>query len=184
MISPDAERIIRDAAVAQRAFTQLIAAAAENPRFRLELIDQRVMIDQELRGESRQAPPAPNIMEPIGTAVDRELERMRPEAITRVIAWRASRRLGGCGYVQLSLSYAAEMRRRLRRFIKDSSLTIAEFAEISGQDETTVHDHLGAGKIPRTRAAWYRAILSIAVNNKTVVITLRRKPRGERSRRV
>lgn len=182
-IPAEAERIILDAATAQRAYAVLIRNAAENPRLRLAMIDARVMADQEARGESRVPPPPPNIMEPIAVAVDRELERMRPDAEWRVVQWRAMRRLGGCGYVQLSLSYRAEMRRKLRRFIKDSGLTIAEFAELSGQDETTLHDHLGSGKIPKTRAAWYRRIVSLEVKKGAVIMTIRRTPRGPQSRR-
>lgn len=182
-IPVQAMQVVRNAAIAQRAYMQLVSAAAENPRFRLALIDARVMVDQELRGEPRRPPPPPNILEPIETAVDRELEQLRPDVEYRVARWRAVRRLAGCGYVQLSLSYAAEMRRRLRRFIRDADLTIAEFAEIVGLDETTLHDHLGDGKILRTRASWYRRLMSIAVNKNTVVITLRRSTRGPNSQR-
>lgn len=182
-VPPDAERIIRAAATAARAYHELIQGAAENPRFRLALIDARVMVDQELRGETPFPPPAPNIMEPIGLAVDRELEAMRPDVEFRVASWRAVRRLAGCGYVQLALSTAAEMRRRLRRFIKESELTIAEFAELVGIDETTIHDHLGGGKIPRSREIWYKRLMSIAVRRETITITLRRHARGSKSRR-
>ena len=183
MISPDAERIIRDAAIAQRAYSMLIARAAENPRFRLELIDARVMADQEARGEPRQPPPPPDMMEPIAVAVDRELEAMRPDVEFRVATWRATRRLAGCGYVQLSLSWVANMRRAVRRLFRETELTMAEFAEILGIDETTVADHLGDGKIPKSRQRWYQHVLHIAVNRETVVITMRRGTRGAKSKR-
>lgn len=175
MIPTDAEQIIRAAATSSRAFWQLVTSAAENPPFRLQLLDARVTIDAELRGETVTLPP-PNILEPIATAVDRELEAMRPAMTIRVAQARAFRRLSGCGYVQLSLSDRAHMRRELRRLIKDSGLTAIEFARAIGITNRALSDHLNGKKIPASRRTWYRSIETILVRRRTITIVLKRTP--------
>ncbi len=181
MIDPHLEHIIRTAATSQRAFWDLVRSAAENPPFRLQLIDRRVTIDAELQGRRVSLPP-PNVFEPIAIAVDRELEALRPAMTIQVAQARALRRLSGCGYVQLSLSTRAHMRRQLKRLITDSGLTVQQFAQAIGVDQSTLYDHLAGTKIPAARRAWYRAIAKIIVRRDTVTLVVRRPPAGPREK--
>lgn len=175
MISPEAERIIRSAATAQRAYLVLVNQASENPRWKLELFDRRIAIDAELRGEFPPRPsPAIDMSLSLEADVNRRLEWLRAEVTLEVAQRRAVKRLAGCGYSQLALSYRAEMRRLLKKLLEDSSLSPGEFAAAIGVAQRTVERWLDGAKIPHERAVWLRRVERIHVDRQgRVTITTR-----------
>jgi len=181
VLTPNDERIVRRAAKAQRAYFKLFDERRDDARYRLALIDRRIAIDAELRGESHSIIP---IGEPVDTwiplhvAVKREIARRYKLIETEVAMERERRRLAvDCGYTQLRLSFSARVRRRLREVIWTSGLSIREVAEALGVACSTLERHLAGERPSAARCAWYDRVVSIGVEQETFIsILVRRGP--------
>lgn len=168
MIAPTTEQVIRAAALATRDYWRLIESAADNPRYKLELFDRRIQIDAELRGERRpHLTPAIDLNLSVHQDTDRRLEAMRPRIEIEIILERARKRIGyGCGPAQLALSYIAQVRRQLRKLLKDTGLEARELAAAIGVTPTTVQRWLHGGTIPHERQMWLRALEEIRIDSR------------------
>ncbi len=174
MLASHAEHIIRRAAAAERAYWQLVAGASDDPRYKLALIDRRIAVDRELRGEPKpQLAPLNFAAAPLELLVDRELEEIRPAVTARISFRRAAQRLARrCGPVQLELSYMARTRQKLRQLLEGSRLNIREFADAIGVDDSTIERHLNGERPNRLRAQWYNRIREVYVDAQGVHLVM------------
>jgi hypothetical protein len=188
VLTPSEERIVRRAARAERAYWKLFKARADDARHRMALIDRRISIDRELRGELAHQPPVEPVdtWVPLRVAVRREIARRYAGIESDVALERERRRLAvDCGYTQLSLSFTARVRRKLRRVIWSSGLAIREVAEAMGVAPSTLERHLAGERPCAARCAWYDRVESIGIEQNHILILLRagppaRKPYGWR----
>lgn len=179
MLSPTEERIIFRAARAQRAYWQLVKRFDEDSRRKLALFNRYIEVQAELRGDRRTklTPLGPvDCWIPLRQAVQQEIIRRTPQITFDVASARDTRRRAvGCGYVALALSAVARVRRKLRRVIWLSGLSIREAASAIGVSSTTIENHLGGRRPSLERMVWYDRLESIVVEDDQILIIVRRE---------
>jgi hypothetical protein len=139
-LSPKQERVIRRAARAERRYWNLVKRLDDDPAARRAVLESRVRINAELRGDRRTNQEPADLSEPLHVAVEREIGRQRPVIRQLVASRRAKRREGvtGCGLVQLALSRSAALRRHLWSVIRGGGLLRWQLAEAIGVSEKTI----------------------------------------------
>jgi hypothetical protein len=177
MLSPSEERVIWRAARAQRRYWQLVRRLGDDARRRHGVLTRYVEVQAELRGDRDKDPPAGPVdcWIPLHEAVSRELARRRPLVRVEVMLQREARRLAvGCGRAEIQLGFRPRARRRLRRIIWDSGLSIREVADAIGVASSTLERHLG-GRMPcRERTDWYLRLESVSAVDDYLLITVKR----------
>lgn len=177
MLTPKEERTIRRAARAQRAYWKLFDARSDDARYRLALMDRRIAIDYELRGRAEPALQVEPVdcWIPLDEATRREIKRRYPKIRAEVALERERRRLAvNCGRTQLELSFGARVRRKLRRVIWASGLSIREVALSLGVAASTLERHLAGEKPSRGRRDWYDRLESIGIiDGEHILISIR-----------
>lgn len=168
------ERIIRRAARAERAYWQMLATS-DDQRRRMAMMQRRMELDAELRGDTKPLPPA-DLSTSLEVAVNRELLALKPAVETQLILQRKARRLASsCGPTQLTLSATGEVRRKLRAMVHASQLSPREIASALGLADRTIERHMQVGhKMSRERRSWYDRLESIDVDGSMIHIVVRR----------
>lgn len=177
MLTPSEQQIVRDAAHAQRAFWRLLSCVSDDPRHKLELLDYRVRVDAELRGDRPPAPAADHST-PIDEAVRLELEALAPAVRTRLVLRRAAHKLAvSCAPARLTLSYTAAARQQLRAVVTESATTSAltqhELSRAIGVSETTLYRHLRGETMSRERRDWYHRLERIVREGSLIHVIVR-----------
>lgn len=175
MLTEREDRIIRRAARAQQAYFQLITARSDDARYRLALMDRRVDVDRELRGQPAHLDAGPvDCWISLDEATHREIKIRYPKIRAEVALERERRRLAvNCGRTQLELSFGARVRRKLRRVIWRSNLSIREVAIALGLAPSTLERHLAGERPSCARRDWYDRVESIAVVDDRILISVR-----------
>lgn len=176
-LSETEERVISRVARADRAYWRLVRRFDDDPRRRLAIFTRRIEVAAALRGDQRplfDGDEPVDLWLPLEQAVSIEMRRRRPGIRLEVAFQRERKRLGvGCGRTQLVLSYVARARRKLRRIIWSSGLSIREVSEIFGIAASTIENHLAGARPSRSRLNFYQRLEAITCREGLVFITLR-----------
>jgi hypothetical protein len=166
-------RTIRRAARAEHAYFAMLRGS-DDQRRRIAMMQYRVDVDAELRGDVSTAPVS-DLSVPLEVAVERELVAMTPRVRMELVMRRQTRRLASdCGPVQLAVSANGSARRKLRMIRRQSQLCMREIAQALGIAERTLERHVGGEKINGERRQWYAQLESIDVEGDYYRILVRR----------
>lgn len=175
------EEVIRRAAVADRAFHDLVAGVADDAGRARAMCEFRARVARELDPKRPAESKPVELWEPLDVAVDRELEARRPAITIEMANLRRRRRIASqCGPVQIQLSPRASLRAKLFALVRSSPLSVRELANVFGIEEVTLHNHLRGKTIAQKRQSWYNMLEAVEVVDGLVYIVLRYRPTRKR----